>query len=101
MIRKLIAVVAIAPMLCISLGFQSYALYFVIYDMLAVGKVNFGAVFAYVASVPFSLSAHFVASTLIYNARIDIPMKLVHCYYFALHVAILSAIFVFPGSFSP
>jgi hypothetical protein len=99
--RRLIAMAVIAPMLCISLGFQTFTLYFVAYDMLAVGKVNFGAVFAYMASLPLSVPAYLVASAVVYNTNAALPMKWIHRYYFSLHAIVLLSIFIFPGSFSP
>ena len=101
MARQLLIIVLIASMLCISLGFQTCTLYFVAFDMLAVGKVSFGAVFAYMASLPLSVPAYLVASAVVYNTTAALPMKWIHRYYFSLHAIVLLSIFIFPVSFSP
>lgn len=101
MARQLLIIVLIASMLFISLGFQTCILFFVAHDMLAVGKVNCGAVFAYMASLPLSAPAYLVASAVVYNTNTALPMKWIHRYYFSIHAIVLLSLFIFPGSFSP
>jgi hypothetical protein len=101
MTTKLFLRIAAGLMLGISLALQASVLFFVAHDMLSVREVGFGSVFYYATSLPFSIPAYLVANSLIYGAKIAIPMRWAHGSYFGLHVAILIFIFAFPGKFSP
>jgi hypothetical protein len=93
--------IVVVSTLCISLGFQAYAMLFVMQDMLTGGKVDFGAVFVYFATLPFSISTYLIGSALIYGAKIAMPVKWIHSSFFGSHLIMVICIFAFPGKFSP
>lgn len=83
----------------ISLGIQAYILLVLLMELVAMRHTGIASAFGYGTSFTFSVPAYLIAMTLIYGAKIQLPMRWIHCFYFGSHLIILGCMFTFPGQF--
>jgi hypothetical protein len=83
----------------ISLGIQAYIFLILLSELIILHHTGIITAFGYSASLVFSVPTYCAAMTLIYGARIALPMRWIHACYFGSHLIILTCMFAFPGNF--